>query len=312
MKGRGESYEILYDLPAGEYSDAGVGAIRTRTVRAGALLVVEAYPLAVLNREARRELRRRKTRAAMEAVNRRNTQRRVLWLLENNFTPLSYRLDLTFDYGFVDRGQSNMGDVKASMERLGVPMCDEDARKLVRNFFDRVRYWMKKAGQKPGLLKYLYVIETTREPRDEDPNPLPPRYHFHIVIDAPGLDGEALKALWPYGYGRADHLDFRFGGMEPLAKYLTKQRGAAGYSRTGDRIQRRWAHSRNLKNPDIRVSDRKISRRRARRIAEDVRQFGREILERLYPGYRCAEEPVVKYSDFVSGAYIYSRLRKIE
>ena len=38
-------YEILFDLPKGEYNAAEVGGIRTRTVRAGDTLEVECYPL---------------------------------------------------------------------------------------------------------------------------------------------------------------------------------------------------------------------------------------------------------------------------
>ena len=38
-------YEILFDLPAGEYDQRAVGGIRTRTTRAGDALVVECYPI---------------------------------------------------------------------------------------------------------------------------------------------------------------------------------------------------------------------------------------------------------------------------
>jgi hypothetical protein len=37
---------------------------------------------------------------------------------------------------------------------------------------------------------------------------------------------------------------------------------------------------------------------------------GKDILEKLYPEYRLEEVPVVKYSDFVAGAYIYARMRR--
>ena len=72
---------------------------------------------------------------------------------------------------------------------------------------------------------------------------------------------------------------------------------------------RRWEHSRNLKKPDERVSDRKIPRRRAALVARDVQANGREIFEKLYPGYRL-EEARVRYSDFAAGAYIYARMRR--
>ena len=59
-----------------------------------------------------------------------------------------------------------------------------------------------------------------------------------------------------------------------------------------------------------RVSDRKVSRRRLALLAEDIMRDGRAILEKLYPGYRVAEPPIVRFSDFVAGAYIYARMRR--
>jgi hypothetical protein len=309
MKRRAENYEILYDLPEGEYSDAGVGGIRTRTIRAGEVIDVEAYPITKLSGEARREARKRASSPAQDRLNRERAKKRVFRLLEENFGEGDYHLTLTWDYGFVEHGMVNMDDVRRDFERLGVPWDDEEAKRAFANFGRRVKRAMKRRGEEPGEFKYLYVIESTHGPRDGDRHPLPPRYHIHVVIRAPGLSRDELEAMWGHGHANADHLSMQYNGLEALAAYLTKQTRLEVWQ-GGRRTARRWGHSQNLREPVERVSDRKISRRRAARIAGDVMQWGREIFEKLYPGYRCVETPVVKYSDFVAGAYIYARLRR--
>ena len=297
-----ERYEILYDLPDGKYDAAGVGGIRTKTIRAGDSLEVECFPIIRGNRRAEREKRRRRTTAAQEKLNHRNTVKRVRRLIEANFSHGDYAMHMTWDYGVFDRAFINPAEAMDAMERAGVPADEGDARRMLRNAIKRIRRRVKKLGGDPAAVKYLYVLESTKEPRDEDPNPLPARYHFHMAIHAPGLSREALEAMWEHGYCNADRLDFHDNGLAAFAAYITKQR----------RCARRWGRSTNLREPSVTVSDRKVSRRRAARVAEDVRQYGREIFERLYPGYRCVEEPVVRYSDFVAGAYISARLRKID
>lgn len=294
-----QRYEILYDQTAGEYAPAEVGGIRTKTIRAGQALEVECYPLIKINHDAEREKLRRKSTKAQENLNLINARKKMRRLLETNFTEKDISMTLTFDYGFVDRGQENMQDLMAAFEKMDVPMDDQQARKYIKNYLARVRRMMKKRGEDPKNLKYLYVIESTKEPRDEDINALPMRYHYHMVISAPGLSRDDLESCWPYGYANADRLQMR-DGLEALANYITKQR----------RFFRRWAHSKNLKQPDIRISDRKISRRRAALVAMDVQAYGREIFEKLYPGYVCTNDPMVRYSDFVAGAYIYARMLK--
>lgn len=293
-------YEILYDLKEGEYSQQQVGGIRTKTIRAGDSLEVEAFPMVRIEPAARAEARRRGTSAAQEKLNLKNRRKRVRRLLETNFNSVDYILHLTFDYGFIDRAFCNLEQARREMEEQGFPMDDEDARRIIRNFLLRLKRLIKRKGGDPKQFKYIYVIETTKEPRDEDMNTLPARYHYHLVISSLELITiEDINALWDWGYTKTQALDFRFNGLEGLSKYITKQK----------RFARRYAHSRNLKEPDIRVSDRKISRRRAALMAGDIQANGREILESIYPGY-ILEECTVRYSDFAAGAYIYARMRR--
>ena len=54
-------YDLLYDLPTGEYQGAGIDGIRTVTIRAGRSLEIMCHPITRLSREARREAKRRRT-----------------------------------------------------------------------------------------------------------------------------------------------------------------------------------------------------------------------------------------------------------
>ena len=312
MRGTDASqYEILFDLPEGEYSRAEIGGIRTRTIRAGKTIEVECFPITRVNEAARAEARKRRTGPAQEIVNRRRAEATVRRLLEVNFTPRDYVCTFTWDYGAIDRDRMSYAQALAIWEREKLPMDEADARRAFANYLRRVKGAMKRAGEDPSKLKYLYVLESTREPRDSDPCPLFAHHHIHAVIQAPGVSRETLKALWTAGFVRADEFDQRGEGAARLAHYLTKSRGVERIDAEGRRA-RRWGRSKNLREPEVRVSCRKVSRRRAARVAEDVRQWGREIFEAIYAGYRCVEDPVVRYSDFVAGAYISARMRRRE
>ena len=302
----GNPYEILYDLPTGEYSDAGMGGIRTRTIRAGESLEVECYPIARADHAAVRERKRRQSSAAQIALNMRNATSRVRRLLEANFGPGDLAVHPTFDYGFVDHATTSNAAIRREWEQLGYPEDEDGARRMLKNYLGRIKRRIRRKGGDPRALKYLYVIESTREPRLDDPDALPARYHYHMVISSLGvLTVDDLAELWPYGFSKPQPLDLRHNGLAPLAKYLTKQ-----YKRKRKYCKSRtWEHSRNLREPDVRVSDRKISRRRAALVARDVQANGREIFERLYPGF-ALEECEVRFSDFMPGASIYARLRK--
>lgn len=288
-------YEILYDLPAGEYDGKGIDGIRTVTIRAGKSLEVMCYPIVKRVPEgARREAKRRKTSPAMAKINQRNLTLRVMRLAEANFTHLKANVFTgTFEYPNVeDVGMMNRDEVWAEWMKRKLPEDVDDVRRVVRNFLNRIRRRMKD----PRALKWMLRIE-------EDDKlaafGLPCRYHVHMLIEAEGLSRDDIADQWPFGFTRCDRFDLEHAGASKVANYITKNRRGG-----------RWfSHSRNLKEPAVTVSDRKVSRRRAMRVAADVLYAGREILEKLYPGYKLMEQPRVTYSDFMPGAYIYARMR---
>lgn len=296
-----DDYQLLFDLPEGEYDGRGVDGVRTVTWRAGRQLEVAVYPIARGNREARREAKRRRTSPAMAKVNARNSERHVMRLIEANFPEGA--CVVTGTYAYPSAGDYGMMDLQAlgrEYEARRLPWEMERVRMDVRNWIARLRRRVAKVGGKPGKdFKWLVRIEEGKEP----PAPgIPAKFHFHAVVEGPGLDTETVKMLWEEKHGRChvDGLSLNDDGAARLARYFCKQRQGG-----------RWmTHSRNLKIVRPRVSDRKVSRRRLSRLAGDVMRDGKAIMERIYPGYRIAEPPVVRYSDFVSGAYVYVRMRR--
>ena len=272
---------------------------------------MECFPITRIGGEAAREMRRRKTRPAVEALNRKNAEKRVRRLLETNFTDADFALTLTWHYDGVDREHRSYAQAMDRWVEMGLPMDEDEARRALKNYLGRVKYRMRRRGVDPGELMYLYVLEVTHQPRPGAGESMPARYHFHMPIHAPGLSRDELEGLWPYGYADSDRLDFRNNGLAGLAAYITKQKGIERMDGSGRRI-RRWAGSKNLKEPAVTVSERKISKRRAAAVAADVMAEGRAIFEKLYPGYQCVEAPRVSYSDFVPGAYIFARLRRVD
>lgn len=291
-------YEILFDLPEGEYDGHGIGGIRTITWRAGRSLEVICHPIIKLTPEARREAKTRRTGEKMAAINRRNTERHMMRLIEYNFTERGYVVTLTYAYPVEDYGMCSLKELSDTYDREGLPWDMDRVKKDMRNFLARLKRAMKAAGGNPKGIKWLMRIEEGVEP---PVGGLPPKYHLHGVIEGDGLSRDMIETAWTacHGMTRIERLDLDNDGPARLARYLNKQK----------RGGRWWSHSRNLKAPSPRVSDRKMSRRRAAKIAADVRVAAREIFEKLYPGYRLVEDRVT-YSDFVAGAFIYARMRR--
>ena len=289
-------YDLLYDLPTGEYQGAGIDGIRTVTIRAGRSLEIMCHPITRLSREARREAKRRRTTPAMEKINARNTTRHMLRLIEANFTAQAVVMTCTYAYPTEDFGLLNLNELRDYYETHKLPEEEWESKRHLKNFFARLRRIVKASGGKPGDLKW---IQSTEEGSKPPVWGLPPKYHHHLVIEGPGLTRDVCEAAWKHGFAQCARLDTSADRPAALAAYLTKQRRG-----------RTWSHSRNLKDPQPRVSDRKMSRRRMNKIAADVRHNGRAIFEALYPGYKLVELPDPRYSDYVQGCYIYARMRR--
>ncbi len=296
---RVSDYELLYDLPAGEYDGRGIDGVRTVTIRAGRSLEIMCHPIVKLRPEARREASTRRTSAAMERINARNRERHHMRLIEENFTARAVVCTLTYAYPVEDYAMCDLKELEAEYERRRLPWEMEEARRDARNFIGRLR---RRVNREDGRLKWDITIEEGKQP----PAPgLPAKFHIHAVIEGPGVTRDVIEACWGRGFTRCEPLELNNDGAARLARYLNK--GAKG--------SRWWSHSRNLRVPQPTVSDRKISRRRLARLAADMKAHAREAFENTvlkrgakYEDYNFVES-IVSYSDYVSGAYIYARFR---
>ena len=242
---------------------------RTRTIKAGPRLEVEIYP--IFGRENSGRLRAAKKNLTPEAVQRNNderSRRKLIQLIDANFTEKDYHVTLTY---------------------AGTPPEYEKARADVKNFLRAV----KRKREQRGLdeLKYVYTIEDAEDGKKK-------RIHIHAIING-GISREELERIWEKGYANADHLQPDENGLEAIARYITKQQ----------RNRRKWARSRNLKQPKVRTSDTKVSNARVRRLAVDFPNSAKEIMERLYPNYTHTKT-IMRFSDVVDGAYIRCVMRE--
>lgn len=167
--------------------------------------------------------------------------------------------------------------------------CYSRAQKDIGNFIKAVRRRRQKAGLPE--MKYIYVIEDNEDGMKK-------RIHAHMLISG-GIDRAELEKLWARGYANAYSLQPDERGLEGLARYMVKSQ----------KNRRKWSCSKNLKKPQVRVSDCKLSNGKVKRMARSLPNEAREILSRAYPGYTFVDCRV-KFSDQVDGVYIRALLRR--
>lgn len=277
MQQTAERYQALFteQQGSGRAAETGVSGYRVKTIKAGSTLEVEGYAIwdtRKMGTRARQETE--KHRDQVQAINRRNSQKKLRRLINENFGAGDLLVTLTYDM-------------------YQQPQSDEEAQRSVRNFLIRLRNRRRKLGL--DELKYVYTTEVTH-------GALGARYHHHLIING-GISRPVVENLWKSGLintriARPDAF-----GLSGWAHYMSKQK------ETQEKASRRgWTCSRNLRQPKVTVSDHKLSRRRMRLIAEDMQQNGRQILESVYPGYKLAELPQIRWSPYVDGVYLSARM----
>ena len=252
---------------------------RRRTTISGPRIDAEVFP--VFGRQQRGDLRRAKSQITREAQQRANDERsrlHLIQLVEANFSEKDVSIGLSY------------GGVAPDPERV-----DKD----IRNFIERV----KRARRRNGLpdLKYIYAIGGDEMPAAGYSGKRP---HIHIIMNG-GIDRDDLEKIWGHGIANADRLQPRDEGLGGIAVYFTRQK----QDRPEKPGVRKWRGSKNLKQPVKRSRDAKVPNSRVRRIAYDFRNQAKEVMEKLYPGYRL-QDCKVKYSDVTDGVYIRCVLRR--
>ena len=256
--------------------DTLLAGYRVKTIKSGPMLEVEAYPFWKIPQGSRKK-KGEESSQTQKNLNDKNTQKHVVRLVNTNFK--NYE-DLWMHYTYPE------GMLPADFEQ---------AKKDMTNLIRRMKNWLKKREQyKDFELKYIYVTEHTR-----DGNKV--RAHHHMVTNFP--DRDVAEDLWNCGgRPRSRRLKSDDFGLEGMARYITKEKGS--------KKMKRYTPSRNLKQPTVTVADTKLTRRRAEKIAREEIS-AQETFESWYKNYQF-KDMQVKFSDFVSGAYLYVRMKRID
>jgi len=260
-----------------------------KTILSGDILEVSIYPENPVWKSKESEERAKAslpTRKEQQNLNHRNTRLRISRLIHCNFT--NNDIWVTFTYS-----PENMPeDIKRANEHL-------------KNYFDRLRRYLKK-NNLPDL-KYIYVTEHVV---NEATGKL--HVHHHVVMNV--NDRDAAETIWTMG-GRTHSRRLQpdvDGSLEGLARYIAKPETKEG-NRKGAKS---YAFSKNLTKPKIdRAPGRlpgtryKLSKKRVTEMATSE-QKAIAVFEEHYPDFKLIDQPIVKFSDYTAGAFIYARMVK--
>lgn len=244
---------------------------KTRTIRCGEAVEVEAYPIySRAYPDAARMKERIRSSRAQQRLNDRRAENHFRRKAEANFGRNDYFLTLTY---------------------RGTAPTMEQAKRDFRNFIARINRRRAKKGL--GPCKHMAVIEAGNKNG---------RAHHHVLMEG-GLSREEIEDAWGKGFANCDRLKLDHEGLKGVCHYMLKAAGTEARAKD----QKRWSCSRNLKEPRITESVHKVSKRQAARIAQDAELQGEGIMRKLFPGLELCELSV-RRSDFLAGAYIFARL----
>ena len=284
-----------------------VGGYRTKTVRAGDFLYISCYPLIGYN--ANREQKKRLEEFKAERL--KNSKLRLKYTRYNNSRRMTELEQLV--HANMEPGDLHITCTYAMQdyrERKNLVFrTRDDAKRDSYNFLRRVKYFLKKMGCDTSKFRWICVTVTKRSLR-ESANPRPDVHHHHILVHGiPAEFRNDVENLWKLGFCNTTRIQDSENGFAALAAYVARQESSFNGENGGERS---YTTSRNIIRPKITTADHKISRRRAARIAADVQNSGKEIFEKLFPGFRLVEDaPRAIVSDYVTGTYIRAKLRRM-
>jgi hypothetical protein len=206
------------------------------------------------------------TTEIQQRLNQKNKQRKLIRLLNTNFTENDIRFDVTYD-------------------KFNNPQSPSEAKKQMKNFIKRLKNYRKK-NNLPEL-KYVYVTERGSKTG---------RFHHHIVMNG-DVSINALAKIWGKGFTQAKPLQFDEKGIEGLSNYLLKKPVTGNDDGSGSS----YSCSRNLKQPKERKHSGRLSRKKIEFMATYT---DTSALERLYPDYQLVE--ISPFYNEVNGGYYFS------
>lgn len=223
--------------------------------------------------KGKRKRRYKPTSEVQKKLNKKNRVRKLVRLLNTNFTTEDLRFDVTYNEDYN-------------------PSSAQEAKKQMNNFIRRLKNYRKR-NNLPEL-KYVYVTE--RGSRNK-------RFHHHIVMNG-GISINKLAEIWGKGYTQAKPLQFDDTGIESLANYLLKNPITVNEDGSGNS----YCLSRNLQKPTEHTHSGRISRRK---IEFMFTYTDTSELEKLYPGYKLvALSPY--FNDVNCGYYFSCKFIKLQ
>lgn len=281
----GDGYDFLFYAQNGEITEEAAEAIRQGKVKKyrikeikskpevpGGLEVLEVEIFPIWDTGSCPGHRVKATSEAQEEVNRRNAEKTLFRKIHANFIA-GVDLHVTLSY----RGKETPGE--------------EQAYRDVANFIRRVKRYRENHGL--SELKYIYVTEFLGK------NLRKVRIHHHVIMSGTGMDEKTVKKLWGKGRVECSLLEPDESGFIALTKYIIKSPRGNGL--------KRWRCSKNLVDPEQRISETHIGRRRAEKMAADMEEGAAKIFCRRYRGYEFIECEVKRLA---AGVYIYAKLYK--
>lgn len=256
--------------------------IREKKIKSGCLLEVEFYPVLSDGRQLARSPKQKRSSEAQAAYNKKKQRKKVVRLVNANFDKSDVLMTLTLipdDDGGEKQAKKKIVNFLRRVKRYREKKAKEWTELLkLKPGNKKVKENLKKASEP---LKYIYAVESGTYQRGKKKGMR--RYHFHLFLTGCGEgDRDAYESLWD-GRTNADRYRPETFGPEAAAKYLTKQHKV---DEDGGTVKSQgYVCSRNLKRPEERTKDGKVSEHKldlmARKRINDAAYW-----ERLYKGYK--------------------------
>lgn len=260
--------EKLEAIRAGE-----LGGYRVKTTITGQTAHVAIFPWWNRKNDLPQTARRERSPEEIAAANERRSIQRGQDLVDTNFC----KGDIWFT--------GTWGDAL-------LPANDEEMLRWGQNFVKRLRRRHIRNGGRSEDFRWFFTLEADWA---EGIRP-----NLHMLIHA-AVSMDETEELWRGG-GRNETrrvVPDENGNITGLAVYITKPAG---------KRRRRWYASIGLKQPKVRVADRKTTKGQVRRAAESRVKL-EEYFAKLYPGWEITQVADPRYNERSGGVYLYARMK---
>lgn len=243
----------------------------------GDYMDVDVYPVFKDTTSARKK-KAKPSRETQELLNQANRERKLTWIMNENFTPDDVKFELTY---------------KDELR----PESDKRVMMDVTNFLDRIERLRKKKGL-PELKRVAAVEKGSKKGR----------YHIHITMNGGLTPGEIAKK-WGKGYVmKLQPLQFNEFGLAGIAAYFVKSPICGKH----------WTASKNLKtyerppSNDYKYSGKKVREMAIRKDRAEIEKMYPEyyMSDCQVRGIKSNEDGKTVENEFNGGIYLRIRMYK--